>query len=180
MTKGILGKKVGMTQFFTETGELVPVTVIEAQPNVVLQAKTNETDGYEAIQVGFDDKREVLANKPHKGHVAKAETTPKRFIKEFKDVELGDYEVGSEIKVGPMSHGSRYHRSPGSMGMASDASKVFKGKNLPGQTGGTQITIQNLEIVKVDAERNVILIKGNVPGAKKSMVTIKSAVKSAE
>ena len=211
MTKGILGKKVGMTQFFTETGELVPVTVIEAQPNVVLQAKTNETDGYEAIQVGFDDKREVLAIKPHKGHVAKAETTPKRFIKEFKDVELGDYEVGSEIKVdifqagdivdvtgtskgkgfqgaikrhgqsrGPMSHGSHYHRSPGSMGMASDASKVFKGKNLPGQTGGTQITIQNLEIVKVDAERNVILIKGNVPGAKKSMVTIKSAVKSAE
>ncbi|MFW5445621.1 50S ribosomal protein L3 [Aerococcus urinaeequi] len=212
MTKGILGKKVGMTQFFTETGELVPVTVIEAQPNVVLQAKTNETDGYEAIQVGFDNKREVLANKPHKGHVAKAETTPKRFIKEFKDVELGDYEVGSEIKVdifqagdivdvtgtskgkgfqgaikrhgqsrGPMSHGSHYHRSPGSMGAATyGAAIVFKGKNLPGQTGGTQITIQNLEIVKVDAERNVILIKGNVPGAKKSMVTIKSAVKSAE
>ena len=211
MTKGILGKKVGMTQFFTETGELVPVTVIEAQPNVVLQAKTNETDGYEAIQVGFDDKREVLANKPHKGHVAKAETTPKRFIKEFKDVELGDYEVGSEIKVdifqagdivdvtgtskgkgfqgaikrhgharGPMSHGSHFHRAPGSMGQASDASRVFKGKKLPGQTGGTQITIQNLEIVKVDTERNVILIKGNVPGAKKSMVTIKAAVKSAE
>lgn len=209
MTKGILGKKVGMTQFFTETGELVPVTVIEAQPNVVLQAKTNETDGYEAIQVGFDNKREVLANKPHKGHVAKAETTPKRFIKEFKDVELGDYEVGSEIKVdifqagdivdvtgtskgkgfqgaikrhgqsrGPESHGSRYHRRVGSMGMASDPSKVFKGKKLPGQTGGERVTIQNLEVVSVDTENNVILIKGNVPGSKKSLVEVKQAIKT--
>lgn len=209
MTKGILGKKVGMTQFFTESGELIPVTVIEAQPNVVLQTKTIDTDGYEAIQLGFDDKREVLSNKPAKGHVAKAETTPKRFIKEIKDVELGEYEVGKEVSVdifqagdivdvtgtskgkgfqgaikrhnqqrGPMGHGSHYHRAPGSMGMASDASKVFKGKALPGRMGGNQVTIQNLEIVKVDTDRNVILIKGNVPGAKKSLIQIESAVKA--
>lgn len=211
MTKGILGKKVGMTQFFTESGELVPVTVVEAQPNVVLQTKSNDTDGYEAIQLGFDDLREVLSNKPAKGHVAKAETTPKRFIKEIKDVELGGYEVGNEVTVdifqagdivdvtgtskgkgfqgaikrhnqarGPMGHGSHYHRAPGSMGMASDASKVFKGKALPGRMGGNQVTIQNLEIVKVDTDRNVILIKGNVPGAKKSLIKIESAVKAAE
>ncbi|MGP6145615.1 50S ribosomal protein L3 [Jeotgalibaca sp. A122] len=211
MTKGILGKKVGMTQFFTENGELVPVTVIEATPNVVLQVKTVETDGYEAVQLGYQDKREVLSNKPAKGHAAKAKTAPKRFIKEFKDVELGEYEVGNEITVdvfqagdiidvtgtskghgfqgvikrhgqsrGPMSHGSRYHRRPGSMGSASDASRVFKGKKLAGQMGGDRITIQNLEIVKVDLEKNVILIKGNVPGSKKSLIEIRSARKAAK
>ena len=209
MTKGILGTKVGMTQYFTENGELIPVTVIQAQPNVVLQVKANETDGYESIQVGFQDKREVLANKPHKGHVAKANATPKRFIREFRNVELGEYEVGQEITVetfaagdivdvtgtskgkgfqgaikrhgqarGPMAHGSRYHRRPGSMGMASTPSRVLKGKKLPGQTGGTRITIQNLEIVAVNSEENIILIKGNVPGSKKSLVEIKTAVKS--
>ncbi len=209
MTKGILGKKVGMTQYFTENGELIPVTVVEATPNVVLQVKSAETDGYEAIQVGYQDKREVLSTKPHKGHVAKANATPKRFIREFRNVELGAYEVGQEITVetfeagdiidvtgtskgkgfqgaikrhgqarGPMAHGSRYHRRPGSMGMASDASRVFKGKNLPGQTGGDQVTIQNLEVVAVVAEDNLILIKGNVPGAKKSLVEIRTAVKS--
>ena len=209
MTKGILGRKVGMTQFFTENGELVPVTVIEATPNAVLQVKTVETDGYEAVQIGYQDLRDVLTNKPAKGHAAKAKTAPKRFIREIKDVELGEYEVGQELKVdmfvagdivdvtgtskghgfqgvikrhgqsrGPMSHGSRYHRRPGSMGAASDPSRVFKGKKLPGQMGGKRITIQNLEIVKVDVENNVILIKGNVPGAKKSLVTIKSAVKA--
>ena len=211
MTKGILGKKVGMTQFFTENGELVPVTVIEATPNVVLQVKTVETDGYEAVQLGYDNIREVLTNKPAKGHAAKAKTAPKRFIKEFKDVELGEYEVGKEITVdvfqagdiidvtgtskghgfqgvikrhgqsrGPMSHGSRYHRRPGSMGSASDASRVFKGKKLAGQMGGDRTTIQNLEIVKVDVEKNVILIKGNVPGSKKSLIEIRSARKAAK
>ena len=211
MTKGILGKKVGMTQFFTENGELVPVTVIEATPNVVLQVKTVETDGYEAVQLGYDNVREVLTNKPAKGHAAKAKTAPKRFIKEFKDVELGEYEVGKEITVdvfqagdiidvtgtskghgfqgvikrhgqarGPMSHGSRYHRRPGSMGAASDPSRVFKGKKLPGQMGGSRVTIQNLEIVKVDTEKNVILIKGNVPGSKKSLIEIRSARKAAK
>lgn len=209
MTKGILGTKVGMTQFFTENGELIPVTVIQAPANVVLQVKTNETDGYEAVQVGYQDLREVLSNKPAKGHVAKANATPKRFIREFRDVELGDYEVGQEITVetfavgdivdvtgtskgkgfqgaikrhgqsrGPESHGSRYHRRVGSMGMASDPSKVFKGKKLPGQTGGERVTIQNLEVVSVDTENNVILIKGNVPGSKKSLVEVKQAIKT--
>ncbi|MGM0333030.1 50S ribosomal protein L3 [Enterococcus sp. AZ050] len=208
MTKGILGKKVGMTQIFTESGELISVTVVEATPNVVLQVKTVETDGYEAIQVGYQDKREVLSNKPAKGHVAKANTAPKRFIKEFKNVELGEYEVGKEIKVdvfqagdvvdvtgttkgkgfqgaikrhgqsrGPMSHGSRYHRRPGSMGPVAP-NRVFKNKRLAGRMGGDRVTIQNLEVVKVDVERNVILIKGNIPGAKKSLITIKSAVKA--
>ena len=209
MTKGILGKKVGMTQYFTEAGELIPVTVVEVTPNVVLQLKTIENDGYEAVQLGFDDLREVLSNRPAKGHVAKANATPKRFIREFNNVELSEYEVGKEITVdvfkagdivdvtgtskgkgfqgaikrhgqsrGPMAHGSRYHRRPGSMGGASFPSRVFKGKALPGQMGGDRITIQNLEVVKVDAERNVILIKGNVPGSKKSLVEIKTAIKS--
>ena len=209
MTKGILGKKVGMTQYFTEAGELIPVTVVEVTPNVVLQLKTIENDGYEAVQLGFDDLREVLSNRPAKGHVAKANATPKRFIREFNNVELSEYEVGQEISVdvfkagdivdvtgtskgtgfqgaikrhgqsrGPMAHGSRYHRRPGSMGGASFPSRVFKGKALPGQMGGDRITIQNLEVVKVDAERNVILIKGNVPGSKKSLVEIKTAIKS--
>ncbi|MBL1230879.1 50S ribosomal protein L3 [Enterococcus sp. BWB1-3] len=208
MTKGILGKKVGMTQIFTESGELIPVTVVEATPNVVLQVKTVGTDGYEAIQVGYQDKREVLANKPAKGHVAKANTAPKRFIKEFKDVELGEYKVGEEITVdvfqagdivdvtgttkgkgfqgvikrhgqsrGPMSHGSRYHRRPGSMGPVAP-NRVFKNKKLAGRMGGNRVTIQNLEIVRVDADKNVILIKGNIPGSKKSLITIKSAVKA--
>ena len=209
MTKGILGKKVGMTQYFTEAGELIPVTVVEVTPNVVLQLKTIENDGYEAVQLGFDDLREVLSNRPAKGHVAKANATPKRFIREFNNVELSEYEVGQEITVdvfkagdivdvtgtskgkgfqgaikrhgqsrGPMAHGSRYHRRPGSMGGASFPSRVFKGKALPGQMGGNRITIQNLEVVKVDVERNVILIKGNVPGSKKSLVEIKTAIKS--
>ena len=209
MTKGILGKKVGMTQYFTEAGELIPVTVVEVTPNVVLQLKTIENDGYEAVQLGFDDLREVLSNRPAKGHVAKANATPKRFIREFNNVELSEYEVGQEITVdvfkagdivdvtgtskgkgfqgaikrhgqsrGPMAHGSRYHRRPGSMGGASFPSRVFKGKALPGQMGGDRITIQNLEVVKVDAERNVILIKGNGPGSKKSLVDITTAIKS--
>lgn len=207
-TKGILGRKVGMTQVFTENGELIPVTVIEATPNVVLQVKTLENDGYNAVQLGYQDKRAVLSNKPEQGHVAKANTAPKRYIREIRDAE-GEFNVGDEVKVdifaageavdvtgitkghgyqgnikkdgqsrGPMAHGSRYHRRPGSMGGASFPSRVFKGKALPGQMGGDRITIQNLEVVKVDAERNVILIKGNVPGSKKSLVEIKTAVKS--
>ena len=207
MTKGILGRKIGMTQVFAENGNLIPVTVIEAADNVVLQKKSVESDGYEAIQVGFDDKREKLANKPEKGHVAKANTNPKRFIREFRGVDLTGYEVGQEVKVdifaagdivdvtgvskgkgfqgsikrhgqsrGPMAHGSRYHRRPGSMGPVAP-NRVFKGKALPGRMGGEQVTVQNLEIVKVDVERNLLLVKGNVPGAKKSLVKIKSAIK---
>ncbi|AKP45524.1 MULTISPECIES: 50S ribosomal protein L3 [Bacillus] len=206
--KGILGRKIGMTQVFAENGDLIPVTVIEATPNVVLQKKTVETDGYEAIQLGFEDLREKLANKPQKGHAAKANTAPKRFIREIRGVDLSQYEVGQEVKVdifaegdvvdvtgvtkgkgfqgaikrhgqsrGPMAHGSRYHRRPGSMGPIAP-NRVFKSKELPGRMGGEQVTIQNLEIVKVDPERNVILIKGNVPGPKKSLVKIQTAVKS--
>ncbi|EOZ6836352.1 50S ribosomal protein L3 [Listeria monocytogenes] len=208
MTKGILGRKVGMTQVFTENGELIPVTVIEAAQNVVLQKKTVETDGYEAVQIGFEDKRAILSNKPEQGHVAKANTTPKRFIREFRDVNLDEYEIGAEVKVdvfaegdiidatgvskgkgfqgvikrhgqsrGPMAHGSRYHRRPGSMGPVAP-NRVFKNKLLPGRMGGEQITIQNLEIVKVDVEKNVLLVKGNVPGAKKTLVQIKTATKA--
>ena len=208
MTKGILGRKIGMTQVFAENGELIPVTVIETASNVVLQKKTVENDGYEAIQIGFSDKREKLSNKPEKGHVAKANTAPKRFIREFRGVNLDEYEVGQEVNVsifaegdvvdvtgvskgkgfqgsikrhgqsrGPMSHGSRYHRRPGSMGPVAP-NRVFKGKLLPGRMGGEQITVQNLTVVKVDAERNLLLIKGNVPGAKKSLVKVKTAVKA--
>ena len=209
MTKGILGRKIGMTQVFAENGDLIPVTVIEATPNVVLQKKSDETDGYSAIQLGFEDKREKLANKPEKGHVAKANTAPKRFVKELREASLDEYEVGQEVKVdiftageivdvtgiskgkgfqgaikrhgqsrGPMSHGSRYHRRPGSMGPVAP-NRVFKGKKLlPGRMGGERVTVQNLEIVKVDAERNLLLIKGNVPGPKKALITVKSAVKS--
>lgn len=219
MTKGILGRKVGMTQIFAENGELIPVTVVEAKGNVVLQKKTEEVEGYNAIQLGFDDKRPYdkerkdrlvkVANKPEQGHADKANTAPKRFVREIRDADVASYEVGQEVQVdifaagdlvdvtgvskgkgfqgaikrhgqsrGPMAHGSRYHRRPGSMGGASFPSRVFKGKALPGQMGGDRITIQNLEVVKVDAERNVILIKGNVPGSKKSLVEIKTAVKS--
>ena len=205
-TKGILEKKVGMTQVFTENGELVPVTVVEVGSNVVLQVKTVENDGYEAVQLGFDDQREVNANKPAKGHAAKANTAPKRFVREIRDVELGEYKVGDEIKAdlfeagdivdvtgtskghgfqgnikrwgqsrGPMAHGSRYHRRPGSMGVI--INRVMKGKLLPGRMGGKRVTIQNSEIVKADTENGVLLIKGNVPGANKSFVTIKSTVK---
>lgn len=207
MTKGILGKKIGMTQVFTPEGVVIPVTVVEAGPCVVLQKKEVATDGYEAIQVGFADKKESRINKPEKGHAAKASATPKRFVRELRNVDFSQYEVGQEIKAdifnvgeiidvtgtskgkgfagsikrhgqsrGPMAHGSRYHRRPGSMGSIA-ANRVLKGKKLPGQMGGEKVTVQNLEVVSVDVERNLILIKGAIPGAKKGFVTIKSAVK---
>ncbi len=208
MTKGILGRKIGMTQVFAENGDLIAVTVIDATPNVVLQKKTVETDGYDSIQLGFEDKRDKLANKPAKGHVAKASTAPKRFIREFRGLDTANYEVGQEVNVesfaegdvidvtgttkgkgfqgvikrhgqsrGPMAHGSRYHRRPGSMGPVAP-NRVFKQKKLPGQMGGHTVTIQNLEIVRVDAERNLLLVKGNVPGSRKSLVVVKAAIKS--
>ncbi|MBW1605319.1 50S ribosomal protein L3 [Lactobacillus sp. Sy-1] len=207
--KGILGKKVGMTQVFSENGELTPVTVIDVTPNVVLQKKTVENDGYEAIQVGFDDKRAVRSNKPEKGHAAKAKTNPKRFIKEIRDVELGDYNVADEVKAdvfeagdivdvtgiskghgyqgnihkdgqsrGPETHGSRYHRRPGSLG--SIINRVVKGMKLPGRMGNKTVTIQNLEIVKADTENNVLLVKGNVPGANKSLLVVRSAARGSQ
>ena len=208
MAKGILGKKIGMTQVFTEAGALIPVTVIEVTPNVVLQKKTVETDGYEAVQLGYADKRESLATKPEKGHVAKANTAPKRFIKEIAGKEMLAFEVGQEVKGniftegelvdvtgtskgkgyqgvikrhnfgrGPMSHGSGYHRGIGSMGSI-DPARIKPGKKMPGRMGGVVKTVQNLEFVKYDAENNVILVKGNVPGAKNSYVVITNAVKA--
>ena len=206
--KGILGRKIGMTQVFTESGKLIPVTVVEVEKNVVTQIKTKENDGYEAIQLGFDTKREKLATKASIGHTNKANTTPNRFFREIKGVEISNYTLGQEVKVdiftegemvdvtgttkgkgfqgvikrhnqsrGPMGHGSHYHRKPGSMGTMRPM-RVFKGKKLPGHMGVNTVTIQNLEIVGVDLENNVILIKGNVPGANKSLVIIKTAVKN--
>lgn len=205
--KGILGRKLGMTQVFAKNGKLIPVTVVEVEPNVVTQIKTNETDGYEAIQLGFETKREKLSNKPEKGHLAKANTNPKRFLKEIRGVDVSKYQLGQELTVevfeegeavdvtgiskgkgfqgvikrynqsrGPMGHGSQYHRGVGSLGTMRPM-RVFKGKKLPGHMGHETVTMQNLEIVAVMKEENVILIKGNVPGAKKSLVIIKSAVK---
>lgn len=206
--KGILGRKLGMTQVFTKSGKLIPVTVIEVEPNVVTQIKTKENDGYEAIQLGFDTKREKLATKASVGITNKANTTPKRFFKEIRGVDVNEYSLGQEIKAdifvpgevvdvtgttkgkgfqgvikrhnqsrGPMGHGSHYHRGPGSMGTMRPM-RVFKGKKLPGHMGGLTVTVQNLEIVSVDAQNNIILVKGNVPGAKKSLVVIKTAVKN--
>ncbi|WP_121641189.1 50S ribosomal protein L3 [Virgibacillus sp. Bac330] len=208
MTKGILGRKIGMTQLFSETGELMPVTVIEAEPNVVLQKRTLENDGYEAIQLGVADVKESRTNKAEKGHAEKANTNPKRYVREIRNAKLDEYEVGQEVSVnvfasgdkidvtgttkgkgfqgsikrhnqqrGPETHGSHYHRAPGSLG-AVDPMRVFKGRPLPGRMGGEQVTIQNLEVVKVDEERNLLLVKGNVPGAKKSFVKITSAIKA--
>jgi large subunit ribosomal protein L3 len=208
MQKAILGKKLGMTQIFTEDGLLVPVTVVEAGPCVVTQVKTQEKDGYSALQVGYEDVRPKLVNKPTKGHFDKSNISYKRYLREFKLDNVEDYNVGSEIKVdiftpgekvdvtgiskgkgfagtikrwnqhrGPMSHGSRYHRRPGSMGPGSSPGRVFKSKRLPGRMGFDKVTVANLEIVRVDADRNLLLIKGAVPGAKGTLLTIKETVK---
>ena len=207
MKKAILAKKVGMTQIFNEAGELVPVTVLQAGPCVVTQVKTIENDGYEAVQVGFEDIREKLVNKPVKGMFDKAGVSYKRYVREFK-LE-GEYSVKDEIKVdvfeagdkidataiakgkgfqgaikrhgqsrGPMAHGSKYHRHAGSNGSCSTPSRVFKGKKMPGHMGGKKVTTQNLEVVRVDAEKNLLLVKGAVPGPKKSLVTITESVKA--
>ena len=208
--KGILGKKVGMTQIFTEEGIVVPVTVVEARPNVVTQVKTVEKDGYNAIQVGFEDAKEKSLNKPQKGHLAAANVL-KKHLKEFRVDSVEEYTVGQEIKAdlfaagekidvtgiskgkgfqgpikrhgqsrGPESHGSRYHRRPGSMGACSFPGRVFKNKKLAGHMGSVKVTVQNLEVVRVDAEKNLILVKGAIPGPKGSVVTIKEAVKSSK
>ena len=209
MKKGILATKVGMTQIFNEDGVLTPVTVLQAGPCVVTQVKTVENDGYNAVQVGFVDKREKLVSKPVKGHFDKAGVSDKRYVREFRFENTDQYSVKDEIKAeifaagdkidataiskgkgfqgaikrhgqsrGPMAHGSKFHRHAGSNGAASDPSKVFKGKKMPGQMGNKKVTIQNLEVVKVDAENNLILVKGAVPGPKKSLVTIKETVKA--
>lgn len=208
--KGILGKKLGMTQIFTEEGIVIPVTVVEAGPNVVTQVKTVEKDGYNAIQVGFEDAKEKSLNKPQKGHLAAANVL-KKHLKEFRVDAVEEFTVGQEIKAdlfaagekidvsgtskgkgfqgpikrhgqsrGPESHGSRYHRRPGSMGACSFPGRVFKNKKLAGHMGSVKVTVQNLEVVKVDVDKNLILVKGAIPGPKGSMVTIKEAVKSSK
>ena len=209
MKKAILTTKVGMTQVFSEDGVLTPVTVLQAGPCVVTQIKTVENDGYSAVQVGFDDIREKLVNKPKKGHFAKAGVTAKRFLKEFRLEDAESYTLGQEIKAdvfaagdkvdatakskgkgfqgaikrhgqsrGPMAHGSKYHRHAGSNGSATTPGRVFKGKHMPGHMGAVRVTVQNLEVVSVDAEKNLILVKGAVPGPKKSLVMLKESVKA--
>lgn len=209
MKKAMLAVKEGMTQIFLEDGVLVPVTVLKAGPCVVTQVKTCENDGYEAVQVGFVDKREKLVAKQQKGHFDKAGVSYKRFIREFRFENAADYKLGDEIKAdifaagdkidasaiskghgfqgaikrhgqhrGPMTHGSKYHRHAGSNGAASDPSRVFKGKKMPGQMGHVKVTVQNLEVVRVDAEAGLILVKGSVPGPKKALVTLRETVKS--
>ena len=209
MNKGLIGKKLGMTQIFDEQGKVIPVTVIEAGPCVVAQVKTVETDGYNAIQLGFGDVKESKVNKPEKGHFTKSKLPLKKHLREFRLDSVENINVGDELKAdtftagdqldiqgtskgkgfqgvikrhgqsrGPMGHGSMYHRRPGSMGPTSTPGRVFKGKKLPGHMGSQTITIQNLEVVRVDLDKNVILVKGSVPGAKGAILKLKTSVKS--
>lgn len=209
MKKAIIGKKIGMTQIFDEKGKVVPVTVIETMPNVVAQVKTVETDGYDAVQLGYGEVKENKVNKPIKGHYAKASLTPKKHLREFRLDSVEGIKVGDEFKAdifaagdkidvqgttkgkgfqgvikrhgqsrGPMGHGSMYHRRPGSMGSTSTPGRVFKGKKLPGHMGMQTVTIQKLEVVRVDMDKNVILVKGSVPGVKGAILKIKSSVKA--
>ena len=211
MKKGIIGKKIGMTQIFDEKGNVIPVTVIEATPNIVAQVKTVETDGYNSIQLGYGEVKDKHINKPEKGHFAKAGLTAKKHLREFRVEDVENYKVGDEVKAdvfeagekidvqgttkgkgfqgvikrhgqhrGPMGHGSMYHRRPGSMGSTSTPGRVFKGKKLPGHMGRVTVTIQNLDVVRVDMDKNVILVKGSVPGAKGAILKIKSAVKASK
>ncbi|MHB1407495.1 MAG: 50S ribosomal protein L3 [Desulfitobacteriaceae bacterium] len=208
MSKGILCRKIGMTQVFAEDGRLLPVTVVEAGPCFVVQKKTVSTDGYHAIQVGFAEKRESLSSKPTKGHFQKASLKPLRFLRELRVADAEAFQVGQEIKAdifapgekvdvvgtskgkgfsgmikrhgsrrGPMAHGSKYHHRTGSLG-AKGPARVFKGRNLPGRMGVERVTVQNLEIVRVDADKNLILVKGAVPGPKKGLLILKSSVKA--
>ena len=208
MKKAILGKKIGMTQFFRADGTMIPVTVIEAGPCPVVQKKTVANEGYDSVQLGFAELRDKLANKPRKGHFAKANVKAMRYLREFRLEDAASYEVGQIVKAdvfaegdkvdvsgtskghgfqgvvkrhgqgrGRMTHGSHFHRAPGSMSACSDPSRVFKTKNLPGHMGSEHVTVQNLEVVRVDAERNLLLVKGAVPGAKGGLVTVKSTVK---
>ncbi len=209
MSKTLIGKKVGMTQIFDEQGKVIPVTAIEAGPCTVVQVKTVETDGYNAIQLGFGDVKEHKVIKPVKGHYTKVNLTPKKHLREFRVDSVEEVKVGDELKAdtftagdkldiqgtskgkgfqgvikrhgqsrGPMGHGSMYHRRPGSMGPTSTPGRVFKGKRLPGHMGHVTVTIQNLEVVRVDLDKNVVLVKGSVPGANGAILKLKTSVKS--
>ncbi len=210
MAKAILGRKLGMTQIFTEEGKVVPVTVVESGKNVVIQNRTVENDGYNAVQLGFGDVKEYKVTKPMKGHFAKAGVAPVKFIREMRLADASEYNVGDTVGVdifsagelvdvtgtskgkgfaggikrhnfacGPMSHGSKSHREPGSTGamISGHGGRVLKGKKLPGHMGGAQVTVQRLTVVRVDTDRNLLLIKGAIPGPKKSFVVIKNTVK---
>ncbi len=209
--RGIIGRKIGMTQIFTEEGNVIPVTVVEAGPVQVIQIKTEENDGYQAIQLGYDDKKSTRVNKPSKGHYEKAGATPKKVLREFLVADASKFSVGQEMKVdmfeagdkidvvgtskgkgtagpikrhnqsrGPMTHGSKYHRGPGSLGASSFPSRVFKGQHGAGRMGNERVTIQNLEIAKVDLERNLLLIKGAIPGPKGGMILINETIKNSK
>ncbi len=209
MAIGLLGKKLGMSQVFTEEGHLIPVTVIEAGPCTITQKKTEEKDGYKAVQLGYQELKERNLNRPLKGHFKKHGLSPKKYLREFPINGEDTYQVGDEVTVnifsegqrvdvlakskgkgftgvvkrwgfkgGPATHGSRFHRAPGSMGAAADPARVFKGKKLPGRVGGERVTVQNLEVVRVDEKRNLLLVRGSVPGPNKGLVTVKSAVKA--
>ena len=209
MNKGIIGKKIGMTQIFDEKGNVIPVTVIETAGNTVAQVKTIETDGYNAIQLGYGEVKDKHINKPEAGHFAKAKLANKKHLREFRMDDVANYKVGDEVKAdiftagekidvqgtskgkgfqgvikrhgqsrGPMGHGSMYHRRPGSMGPTSTPGRVFKGKKLPGHMGRQTVTIQNLDVVAVDLDKNVILVKGSVPGVKGAILKIKMSVKA--
>ena len=211
MKKGIIGKKVGMTQIFDEKGNVIPVTAIETEGNIVAQIKTVETDGYQSVQLGYGDVKDKHINKPEAGHFAKSKLPNKKHLREFRLDSVENYKVGDEVKVdifeagekvdiqgtskgkgfqgvikrhgqhrGPMGHGSMYHRRPGSMGATSTPGRVFKGKKLPGHMGKVTVTIQNLEIVKVDTDKNVLLVKGSVPGPKGAILKVKSTVKASK
>lgn len=206
--KGILGRKLGMTQVFTEDGIVIPVTVIEAGPCIVLQKKQVSTDGYDAVQIGFADKKAKRATKAEEGHAQKANTSAKKYVREFRGVNLGEYEVGQQLgpdvfaegdvvdvigtskgkgyagpikrhnqSRGPMAHGSKYHRGVGSLGPIAP-NRVFKGQTMAGRMGGERVTVQNLQVVRVDTDRNLLLVKGAIPGPKHSFVTVRTAVKS--
>ena len=211
MNKGIIGKKIGMTQIFDEKGNVIPVTVIETAGNIVSQIKTVETDGYNAIQLGYGEIKDKHINKPEAGHFAKAKIANKKHLREFRLDDISSYKIGDEVKAdifaagekidvqgtskgkgfqgvikrhgqhrGPMGHGSMYHRRPGSMGSTSTPGRVFKGKKLPGHMGKVTATIQNLDVVRVDMDKNVILVKGSVPGPKGAILKVKSAVKASK
>ena len=211
MKKGLIGRKIGMTQIFDEKGNVIPVTVIEAGPCVVAQVKTVETDGYNAIQLGFGEVKDKHINKPEAGHFAKAKLANKKHLREFRLEDISNYKVGDEVKLdifeageridvqgtskgkgfqgvikrhgqhrGPMGHGSMYHRRPGSMGSTSTPGRVFKGKKLPGHMGKVTVTIQNLDVVRVDTDKNVLLVKGSVPGPKGAILKVKSTVKASK
>jgi large subunit ribosomal protein L3 len=210
MLTGILGTKLGMTRLFTDDGRWIEVTVVEAGPCTVVQRKTKDTDGYDAVQLGFGDVKESRCNKPALGHFKKSGVEPKHTLKEIRVAGETEVELGSEIKAdifeagdrvdvsgtskgrgfagvikrhgfggGPGGHGSHFHRAPGSIGQSADPAKVYKNKKLPGQYGNKKVTVQNLEVVNVDAEKNLLMIRGNVPGAKGGLITVSKSVKGA-